>query len=231
MTTDILIPRFRRGFLLSGSILQAFRAGHSTAGGYDTSPVPLDVSLRGAKRRGNLAVPGRIMGKLSAKTQLPSRDCTPRALPRASRSGRHVGLWPPRNDKSGAFAILTAVCTGCKCIAGRGMPLPYSARPEVCVFFILHFSVFSIHFLHMPLPYSALRKAMGKTPLSTLNFLRPAGGYPRTGISSNPARAPMPRRGSDCSRPDCAPRPPRATARCPAAGSARPTGHNTLRFP
>ena len=31
---------------------------------------------------------------------VPSRDCTPRALPRASRSGRHVGLWPPRNDKS-----------------------------------------------------------------------------------------------------------------------------------
>ena len=34
--------------------------------------------------------------------QVPSRDCTPRALPRASRSGRHVGLRPPRNDKSGA---------------------------------------------------------------------------------------------------------------------------------
>ena len=30
------------------------------------------------------------------------RDCTPRALPRASRSGRHVGLRPPRNDKSGS---------------------------------------------------------------------------------------------------------------------------------
>ena len=131
----------------------------------------------------------------------------------------------------GAFAILTAVCTGCKCIAGRGMPLPYSARPEVCVFFILHFSVFSIHFLHMPLPYSALREAMGKTPLSTLNFLRLAGGYPRTGISSNPGRAPIPRRGSDCSRPDCAPRPPRASARRPAAGSARPTERNTSRFP
>ena len=29
------------------------------------------------------------------------RDCTPRALPRASRSGRHVGLRPPRNDTSG----------------------------------------------------------------------------------------------------------------------------------
>ena len=27
------------------------------------------------------------------------RDCTPRALPRASRSGRHVGLRTPRNDK------------------------------------------------------------------------------------------------------------------------------------
>ena len=118
-----------------------------------------DVSLRGAKRRGNLAVPGRITGKPSAKSQLPPRDCTPRALPRAARSGRHVGLrpprndksggyyrfivnlfgsavqrrerhaaplhWPlrageiamgakrPRNDKSGAFAILTAACTGC----------------------------------------------------------------------------------------------------------------------
>lgn len=35
------------------------------------------------------------------------------------------------------------------------MPLPYSARPEVCVFFILHFSVFSIHF-YVPLPYNAL---------------------------------------------------------------------------
>ena len=32
--------------------------------------------------------------------QMPSRDCTPRALPRAARSGRHVGLRPPRNDKS-----------------------------------------------------------------------------------------------------------------------------------
>ena len=42
-----------------------------------------------AGRRGNLAVPDQITGKPSAKTQLPSRDCTPSALPRASRSGRH----------------------------------------------------------------------------------------------------------------------------------------------
>ena len=71
------------------------------------APFPLlrcpDVSLRGAKRRGNLAVPGRTTGKPSAKSQLPPRDCTPRALPRASRSGRHVGLRPPRNDKSGGL--------------------------------------------------------------------------------------------------------------------------------
>ena len=137
------------------------------------------------------------------ESAVPPRDCTPRALPRASRSGRHVGLWPPRNDKSGAVAILSLPNTNRQHCAGPGCPLPYSA----------------------------LREAMGKTPLSTLNFRRPAGGYPRTGISSNPARAPMPRRGSDCSRPDCAPQPPRATARCPAAGSARPTGHNTSRFP
>ena len=58
--------------------------------GAGASPHHPDVSLRGAKRRGNLAVPGRIVGKLSAKTQLPSRDC-------------HVGLWPPRNDKLGSL--------------------------------------------------------------------------------------------------------------------------------
>ena len=179
---------------------------------------PPDVSLRGAKRRGNL-------GKAVA--------ISPVAFPRCSRVLRdcHVGLRPPRNDKPLAFAILTMVCTSCRCTAGRGQPGPYNAWPKARELFILHFSVFSIHFLHMPLPYSALREAMGKTPLSTLNFRRPAGGYPRTGISSNPGRAPIPRRGSDCSRPDCAPRPPRASARRPAAGSARPTERNTSRFP
>ena len=124
------------------------------------------------------------------KSAVPSRDC-------------HVGLWPPRNDKSGTVSILSLPNTNRQHCTGRGMPLPYSA----------------------------LREAMGKTPLSTLNSRCPAGGYPRTGISSNPGRAPIPRRGSDCSRPDCAPRPPRASARRPAAGSARPTERNTSRFP
>ena len=59
--------------------------------------------------------------------QVPSRDCTPRALPRAARSGRHVGLRPPRNDNSGAGAVLAAAGTGCECSAGSGMPLPYNA--------------------------------------------------------------------------------------------------------
>ena len=55
------------------------------------------------------------------------RDCTPRALPRASRSGRHVGLRPPRNDKSGAGTVLTIACANRRFTAGRGMPLPYNA--------------------------------------------------------------------------------------------------------
>ena len=59
------------------------------------------------------------------------RDCTPRALPRAARSGRHVGLRPPRNDNSGAFTILTTACTGCEYRAGRGMPGPYNGVSEI----------------------------------------------------------------------------------------------------
>ena len=87
-----------------------------------------DVSLRGAKRRGNLAEPDRTTGKSSAKSQLPSRDCTPRALPRASRSGRHVGLRPPRNDNSEVHTVLTVVRSYRQRCAGRGQPGPYSVR-------------------------------------------------------------------------------------------------------
>ena len=56
--------------------------------------------------------------------QMPSRDCTPRALPRAARSGRHVGLRPPRNDNSGGHTIFTMACTGRECGAGPGCPFP-----------------------------------------------------------------------------------------------------------
>ena len=99
---------------------------------------PPDVSLRGAKRRGNL-------GKAVA--------ISPVTFPRCSRVLRdcHVGLRPPRNDKPLAFAILTMVCTSCRCTAGRGQPGPYNAWPKARELFILHFSVFSIHlFLRAP---------------------------------------------------------------------------------
>ena len=60
-----------------------------------------DVSLRGAKRRGNL---GKAVAISPVTFPRCSRNCEiapQRALPRASRSRRHVGLRPPRNDKSG----------------------------------------------------------------------------------------------------------------------------------
>ena len=37
----------------------------------------------------------------------------------------------PRNDNSGAFAILTAAYTGRKCVAGRGQPGPYNGVSEI----------------------------------------------------------------------------------------------------
>ena len=89
---------------------------------------PPDLSLRGGRRptwqsRGTC----RIIGKPSAKSQLPSRDCTPRALPRASRSGRHVGLWPPRNDKLGGVAPMNLCRKYCH-PAGRSLSAIGSCR-------------------------------------------------------------------------------------------------------
>ena len=86
------------------------------------------LSLRGPKGPWQSRSTWLDHRKAAAKTQLPARDCTPRALPRASRSGRHVGLWPPRNDKPLAFAILTTACLLRRCGAGRGQPGPYKAR-------------------------------------------------------------------------------------------------------
>ena len=56
--------------------------------------------------------------------------------------GIATGAKRPRNDKSGDFTVLTAACTDRSCGAGPGCPLPCNAWPEVCIFFILHFSVF-----------------------------------------------------------------------------------------
>ena len=40
----------------------------------------------------------------------------------------HVGLRPPRNDKSGAITVLSPTCTYRQYSAGPGCPLPYSGR-------------------------------------------------------------------------------------------------------
>ena len=45
------------------------------------------------------------------------RQCLPEIATGAKR---------PRNDNSGAVAILTAACIGCKCSAGPGCPRPYN---------------------------------------------------------------------------------------------------------
>ena len=71
-----------------------------------------DVSLRGAKRRGNLAGPGRTTG-------YSRRNCS--CLHEIA-----TGAKRPRNDKSGAIAVLAIACANRQCSAGSGMPLPYN---------------------------------------------------------------------------------------------------------
>ena len=63
-------------------------------------------------RRGNLAVPGRITGH-------SRRNCS--CLPEIA-----TGAKRPRNDKSGAIAVLAIACANRQCSAGSGMPLPYN---------------------------------------------------------------------------------------------------------
>ena len=70
--------------------------GNSTAGGHWCTSRSPDVSLRGAKRRGNLAVPGWFTGKVPAKSQLPSRDCHVASLLAMTRqAGTVVHQRPP----------------------------------------------------------------------------------------------------------------------------------------
>ena len=55
------------------------------------------------------------------------RDCTPRALPRASRSGRHVASLLAMTNL-GAIAFLTLARTSRRCAAGRGQPGPSKCK-------------------------------------------------------------------------------------------------------
>ena len=129
--------------------------------------------LRRKASRFVIARPQRGRGNLGkAVTFSPEVSCYP---PRFCEIA--TGAKRPRNDKSGDFTVLTAACTDRSCGAGPGCPLPYSARPEVCVFFILHFSVFRIHF-HAPLPYNAQQKASCSSPRSILVFPLPSRSVP-----------------------------------------------------
>ena len=86
------------------------------------------VIARPQRGRGNLGKAAAFLPIAFPRFSRVLQDCTPRALPRASRSGRHVSLRPPRNDNSGASTILTSVCISRSCCAGPGCPLPYNAR-------------------------------------------------------------------------------------------------------
>ena len=71
---------------------------------------PLTCHCEAAGRRGNLAGPGWITGRsgeiVTAFPRLHPKGTSSRFALRAP-----VGLRPPRNDNSGAFTILTSVCT------------------------------------------------------------------------------------------------------------------------
>ena len=71
-----------------------------------------DLSLRGPE--GAVAISGK---QLCFRRSFRDIQHSTARLPRR---------FAPRNDKSGAFAILTAVCTDYKCAAGPGCPLPYN---------------------------------------------------------------------------------------------------------
>ena len=91
------------------------RSGKSSANSIGRTVVGvmlLDVSLRGAQRRGNLAVPSRITGH-------SRRNCS--CLPEIATAPSG-----PRNDKSKAIAVLAIACANRQCSAGSGMPLPYN---------------------------------------------------------------------------------------------------------
>ena len=78
------------------------------------------VIARPQRGRGNLGKAVSFSPMAFLRSGYDLRDCTPRALPRASRSGRHVGLRPPRNDKLGGLAPLNCCCTTCNCLRRSG---------------------------------------------------------------------------------------------------------------
>ena len=70
-----------------------------------------------AYRRARLSPP--LQGACVCSAVGANQQCFPEIATGAKR---------PRNDKSGAFTILTMACTRRRCSAGAGCPLPYNAH-------------------------------------------------------------------------------------------------------
>ena len=94
------LPPYGCGVPLAGS--DRLVQSHSTAGGHWCTAALPDVSLRGAKRRGNLAVHSWITGRPRRK-----RNCLPEIAPQghflALRAQGATAPSGPRNDKAGGF--------------------------------------------------------------------------------------------------------------------------------
>ena len=147
-----------------------------------------DLSLRGGRRptwRPERAARGSALGVQSREGSHDFADSLPvirlgtarlprRFAPRNDTSGERevhqrpptVELLPTRRSLSaatgpvGGGCHLTIACANRLCSTGPGCPLPYKARPEACLLFILHFSVFSIHFF----TYAPLQRRVHVSP-------------------------------------------------------------------
>ena len=128
---------------------------------------PLQWCVQSPRVPGNLQLPMAVTDRRYRRNRLVRfyRHLvrTGSAFPRLPRR------FAPRNDNSEVHTILTMACTDRQHCAGPGCPLPYNARPKACVFFILHFSVFRIHF-HAPAPLQRISGGPAKN--STLRVSR-----------------------------------------------------------
>ena len=111
------------------------RSGKRTAksiGCTAVSAVPPDVSLRGGHR----PTWQSLEGSYDFADGFPVIWSGTARLPRR---------FAPRNDKSGAVAVLTAAGTNRSCSAGPGCPLPYSTPRSAGFFSIVPYSPGKIH--------------------------------------------------------------------------------------
>ena len=126
----------------------------------DKTVIAPDLSLRGGRRptwRPERAARGSALGVQSREGSHDFADSLPVIRLGTARLPRRFA---PRNDKLGGHCFLTLARTSRRCSTGPGCPLPYKARPEACLLFILHFSVFSIHFF----TYAPLQRRVHVSP-------------------------------------------------------------------